>query len=104
MCQSSDQHGEPVTQEFKETPLHIKIVTASCLLNFVVFVLVANWLGGDAVNGHVEAGHYFLASKGRATEVSREVFQYSRWHVYLLWANFLVAFVLSYRERRRKEL
>src|SRR3954447_23946789 len=41
---------------------------------------VADQLGGDALNGRVEAGRYYLGSHGRLTEVSRDVFTYSWWH------------------------
>jgi hypothetical protein len=46
----------------------------------VVFVLVAAAIGGDAINGHEKQGRYFLQAHGRATEVSRSVFIYSKWH------------------------
>lgn len=36
--------------------------------------------GGDALNGKVEDGHYYLASHGRYTEVSQRFFEYSRIH------------------------
>ena len=57
------------------------------IVNFLVFFLVAVHLGGDAVNGKVVADHYYLASHGRYTEVSEEIFNYSRWHVYSLWVT-----------------
>ena len=50
------------------------------IANFVVFVLVAAAIGGDAINGYEEHGRYFLRAHGRTTEVSRSVFTYSKWH------------------------
>jgi hypothetical protein len=50
------------------------------IANLAVFMGVADQLGGDALNGRVEAGHYYLGSHGRLTEVSRDVFTYSWWH------------------------
>jgi len=65
------------------------------IINFGAFLLIAAWLGGTAVNGHAEAGHYFLALHGHGpqTEVSRKVFEYSRWHTYLLMCHFAIAVV-----------
>ena len=60
------------------------------ILNFLIFVAGAIYLGGDAVNGKVEGGRYYLfgvrAESGRKvyTEVSEPVFTYSKWHVYSL--------------------
>src|SRR5262249_25079053 len=34
---------------------------------------------------------YYVASHGRLTEVSREVWEYSRWHATITWALFLLA-------------
>jgi hypothetical protein len=59
---------------------HLQIGLVICLINFVVFVFVAAAIGGDAINGYEEQGRYFLRAHGRATEVSRSVFIYSKWH------------------------
>ncbi len=54
----------------------------------MIFVATSFYLGGDAFNGKVEDGHYYLsgysAKTGRKgyTEVSERVFTYSKWHVY----------------------
>src|SRR5205807_853436 len=50
------------------------------VVNFLSFFASSFYLGGDAINGHQAAGHYFLADHGHMTEVSRTVFEYSRWH------------------------
>jgi hypothetical protein len=57
-----------------------KVAGMLCVTNFVIFVLVAVYIGGDAINGHVSEGRYFLAMNGRATETSAGVFAYSLWH------------------------
>jgi hypothetical protein len=64
------------------------------VLNVAVYIALAFALGGDAVNGHVESGHYYLAMHGRLTEVSRRVFEFSRWYTYVLWLHFGTFFVL----------
>lgn len=63
------------------------------LINFASFVIIAQYIGGDAVNGHPSGGHYFLASHGRLTEVSRAVFEYSRWHTISLFVTHSLAFL-----------
>jgi hypothetical protein len=71
------------------------------LVNFFAFALVALYLGGDAVNGKIADGHYYLGSHGHYTEVSAGVFTYSRLHTYSVFVThslaFLGAFVLSLR-------
>jgi hypothetical protein len=49
--------------------------------NFAAFFVVALMLGGDALNGKIEDGRYYLANHGRFTEVSSAVWHYSRAHV-----------------------
>ena len=80
-----------------------KVVSLLWILNFAVYVLIASWLGGDALNGHVEAGHYYVAMHGHSTEVSREVFEFSRWHTFFLIAHFCVAVVLGLVYRRESK-
>jgi hypothetical protein len=80
------------------------IVIAVGLLNFLIFVAGAIHLGGDAVNGEVEGGRYYLfgvrAESGRKVyvEVSKPVFTYSRRHVYsifVIWPLVMVAGLAS---------
>ena len=61
------------------------------LVNFGLYVLVAIFIGGDAINGHEDGGRYFLANHGQLTEVSHAVFLYSRVHTYVLWVTILLA-------------
>jgi hypothetical protein len=70
-----------------------KLMIALGFLNFFLFLAGAAYLGGDAVNGKIEGGRYYLRglrirswSKGY-TEVSKAVFTYSEWHVYSLFAT-----------------
>lgn len=61
------------------------IIAIAWFVDFVVFVCVAIWIGGDAFNGHETAGRYYLADHGALTEVSRNVFLYSKIHCISLW-------------------
>ena len=61
------------------------------ILNFVAFVLASLYLGGDASNGKVIDGHFFLGSHGHYTEVNAAIFRYSELHAStVLWALLLV--------------
>jgi len=80
------------------------------VLNFLIFVAGAAYLGGDAVNGKVEDGRYYLfgvrTESGRKvyTEVSEPVFSYSRWHVYsnfVTWPLVMAAAFASNRYKKR---
>jgi hypothetical protein len=62
---------------------------------FVSFVVIAQFIGGDAVNGHAANGHYYLANHGKVTEVGQGVFIYSLCHVALTGISLLTFIVLT---------
>jgi hypothetical protein len=75
-------------------------------LNFMAFWFAAVALGGDAVSGKSEAGHYYLSSHGRLTEVSGPVFAYSRVHTYSVFVTHplaLLAGLIGYRIKKSHE-
>jgi hypothetical protein len=47
-------------------------------------------LGGDALYGYIEDGHYFVTYKGEIAEVTSPQWIYSYIHVRLMITNFLV--------------
>lgn len=57
-----------------------EIVGVVATVNFLLFFVIALIIGGDALNGKEEAGHYYLANHGVLTEVSYFVFTYSKLH------------------------
>ena len=65
------------------------------VLNFLVFFAVALYLGGDAANGKIDDGHFYLGSHGHYTEVSARVFAYSKWHTYSVWLTHSAAFIAA---------
>lgn len=84
------------------------MVLAVGMLNFLIFMAGAIYLGGDAVNGKVDGGRYYLfgvrTESGRKvyTEVTEPVFAYSRWHVYSLfvtWPLVMAAGFVRYKKR-----
>ncbi|HZW74452.1 MAG TPA: hypothetical protein VFF43_12940 [Caldimonas sp.] len=78
------------------------VVAVFAILDFAAFAVTALVLGGDAINGKIEAGHFFLGSHGHYTEVSEHVFTYSKWHAYSVFAAYALTFfgglVLKLRE------
>jgi hypothetical protein len=76
-------------------------------LNFFAFGVVSTYLGGDALYGHVRAGHYFVCAHGKCYEVSRSVWLYSYWHAVtaltsmalLVLTAFLCKFVSFLRKK-----
>lgn len=57
-----------------------QVFVVIALINFFSFLAVTLVLGGGALNGHVEAGHYFLSSHGKLTETTEQIFRYSQIH------------------------
>ncbi|CCE12205.1 exported hypothetical protein [Bradyrhizobium sp. STM 3843] len=78
----------------------LKLTCFLCILNFLAFVGVAIALGGDAVSGKAVGGHYYLANKGKLTEVSAAVFTYSRWHVVSIFFTHPLAMMIGYRLKK----
>jgi hypothetical protein len=79
--------------------LRYRLLLAICalgVLNFLVFVVVASAIGGDAVNGKAVRGHFYLAMHGRLTEVREAVYTYSLWHVRSLLITHPLAMLTGY--------
>jgi hypothetical protein len=66
----------------------VLLALAGSIINFVVFDVESSRLGGEAINGKVDAGRYFVGSHGQYTEVSREQFEWSKWRAHTTWATF----------------
>jgi thiosulfate reductase cytochrome b subunit len=58
----------------------LRWVVFAGVANFLIFVMVAIYLGGNALGGESGAGRYFVSEHGRLTEVSRAAYLYSQWH------------------------
>jgi hypothetical protein len=65
-----------------------------CGVNFLAFVVLAEKLGGDAINGKVEDGRYYLSNHGRTTEVTRRIFIYSHWHARSIFVTHPLGMIL----------
>ena len=73
------------------------------LLDFVVFAALTVGLGGDAADGAVRDGHYFVGNHGMLHEVARAWWELSRavgYSLYVVWAGAIAAFAVdSFRTR-----
>jgi hypothetical protein len=72
-----------------------RVVFTVAIINFAVFFVIAIIIGGDALNGHETAGHYYLANHGALTEVSYFVFIYSKIHAISLFITHPLAMIAS---------
>ena len=84
------------------------VVTVVGLLDFVSFLIGASYLGGDAVNGKIDGGRYYLYGPYHGMkayhEVSQAVFDYSRWHAYsliIIWPLMIVLGIAAKRAEKR---
>jgi hypothetical protein len=57
-----------------------RIIFYVAILNFLLFFLTSLFIGGDALNGKIEEGHYYVGNHGNYTEVSHIVFTCSKLH------------------------
>lgn len=77
------------------------------IINFVVFAYLSEHFGGSALNGKIEAEHYFLGSHGQYREVSREFFLFSRIQeivtLILHFSLMSIAVIWTLKDRRSKK-
>lgn len=89
-------------------PKTAAILAAVGLMDFAFFLIGASYFGGDALNGKIDGGRYYLYGPYHGTkayhEVSQAVFDYSRWHAYsliILWPLMIVLIVVAERAANR---
>lgn len=76
------------------------------MLNFAIFLGIAIYLGGDAVNGKRQNGHFYLYGVRTVngnkiyTEVSRPVYDYSKFHVLATMASWPFVMAAAYIRNR----
>ncbi|HEX7342107.1 MAG TPA: hypothetical protein VF269_07500 [Rhodanobacteraceae bacterium] len=60
--------------------------------NFAAFVAGSVCLGGDAINGFIKAGHYFVCAHGSCHQVSAQIWHFSYWHAISALLGILLIF------------
>jgi hypothetical protein len=63
-------------------------------LNFFLFIAISLVIGGDALNGGVENGQYYLGGGGRHTSVPYLVFLFSQVHAFSVLASWPAMMIL----------
>jgi hypothetical protein len=76
------------------------MIALICLSVPNLFVLygISAWLGGDAWYGKIEAGRYFVGSKGRLAEVTEQKYYLILYQIYSViigYAGLFVAMVFA---------
>lgn len=74
----------------------VLVLSYFSLLLFVSFLGIGMYLGGEALNGKIEAGQYFLAWHGYYTPVSKEIYQYSYVHGIVAFSLIPISMVASF--------
>jgi hypothetical protein len=80
----------------------LRAINTVATVNFFAFFGIALLIGGDALNGHSDHGHFYLSSHGHETEVSESVFLYSKIHlisVFITIPAAMIACAILYRQR-----
>lgn len=73
------------------------LITGACTLgNFIIFVTLATFIGGDALSGKMDDGHYYLRMGSKLTEVSPSIYFYSFAHALFTIALVLVMMAVFY--------
>lgn len=64
----------------RDQPMIKSLLGALTLVNFFSFLAGYVYFGGDALNGKIEDGRFYLADHGKLTEVSEGIYRYSELH------------------------
>jgi hypothetical protein len=78
-----------------------RFLLVAALLNFIALFAAAMWLGGDAANGKIEHGRYFLGNRGHYHEVSAGVYYASLLHVLSLLITHPLGMFATWRGQKR---
>lgn len=81
-----------------------KILFVITVLNFGVWGVITSVIHGDAINGKIANGDYYVAMKGRYSEVSRNVYLYSYVHTcsqFVLFPAVILVGLLEGVNRKR---
>lgn len=81
----------------------LKAFAGLTLANLIAFAAIAGYLGGDALNGWTEGGRYYLAIRGRPTEVTEGVYFYSKVHAISLIVMVAVVLLGAFLTRPSRE-
>lgn len=90
---------------FRELHRITRALLVLALLDFVFFAALTVALGGDAADGAIRDGRYYVGNHGVLREVGRAAWALSRalgYSLYAVWAAAIAAFAVD-SFRRREE-
>ena len=79
-----------------------RVLCAIAFVNFFSVIASVVLLGGSALGGAVEDGHYFVRHKGHRSEVSAAVWRYSLIHTLSLFITHPAAMIAMFFDWGRK--
>ena len=79
----------------------IRLFAVAVFVNFFAFCVEALSIGGDAINGYVKAGRYFLCLYGTCHQVGATLFEYSWWHALSVIGSFANLLLLTLVQKWR---
>jgi hypothetical protein len=97
-AQFQNEINTPMRRKSSRRIFYVFLVAAA--INGLSFMIISIPLGGDAINGTSEHGHYFLGDRGHFTEVSRGTWIYSRVHTILVFITLLALIPVAAAEWR----
>lgn len=78
-----------------QKPLAAQLFLPAAFINFVVYIYVAELIGGHSYSGQSGGDQYFLGSGTELTSVSESVYRYSQVHAMSVVILIIVAFLIS---------
>ena len=75
-----------------------KFVFSLCMMNFVLFVIISVYLGGNALSGDIVDGRYYVSSHGDLTEVSKYQFIFSKIHTISVFITHPLGIFWGFRD------
>ncbi|HRI03081.1 MAG TPA: hypothetical protein PLL77_05010 [Pyrinomonadaceae bacterium] len=79
----------------KRLQVLLAVVFLSGIINFGLMFALSATYRGDAHNGYVKDGHYFLGDHGKYTEVSYKLYMLSWWQGTIVMASWIVPFLYA---------
>jgi hypothetical protein len=76
---------QPAFSKWRDCPRWLQVLAIIAVINFATYIIVDMRIGGDAMNGYIQNGSYYLGSHGRYTVVTKTIWTYSYYHTIAVW-------------------
>jgi hypothetical protein len=78
-----------------------KFISSIALMNFLALITASIWLGGNALQGKVEDGRYWIGEDNKLREVSAGTYWFSLLHVGSVFLTHPMGMFAGWRGHRR---